>query len=338
VLFVRTIGFILILTIFLVWAIKWRARAIRPMLWVIAGMLVVTVLILIVTVVRPVDLLPSEYLRLLQASSNHLGGRQGLLARVLSGVRDYFFEDMRTVILPLGYGAGETALTAGLGVPWLTGFVGFIFFLLVAAGMWLWFRREGLRIPLAFALIYIPALLVWSVPALRFFHPLQPQIFLAFLLSVSTIIFGVIPRVHVPARVGYAGIAVIVGVLILLNLLRDSRTDESKLHTGDLPQRTAWIRANTDSSSVIITGQPEVDYLYGDRKTEPYSALDQDNAGQLRYVLLAPDIVWQPKFSPIRDDETQQIWNEMEAWAKQGKATLAYQDAANAIRVYQLTP
>lgn len=339
VLFVRTVGITLIVAIFLVWGMRGRARAVRPIILVIAGMALVTAVILLVTVVRPADLIPFEYLRFFRVTSHSVGGSAGAVRRLLVSVREYMFIDGRNVILPLGGGASEFALTTRLGMPWLTNFVGFVLFALVAAGMWLWFRREGPRIPLVFTLIYLTILLVWSVPATRFFHPLEPQIFLAFLLAVSAFIFGMIRRVHLPARVGYAALGVIVVVLCALNLVKDARADESKLHTGDLILRTAWVRASVEPDAVIITEHPEVDFLYGNHKTAPYNGLGaNDNSGKIRYVLLAPDIIWQQNFLPTYDARTQEIWDELQALAQQGKAILTYQDTANAIRVYKLTP
>jgi hypothetical protein len=263
------------------------------------------------------------------------------------GIRQHFGSDVRSVAFPLGGGEDEAQVGRRFGVDNLPQITGYLVSLLVVLGFVRLLRRARVNLFLGFAVVYFAALFLWIWNDPRLLYPIQPQIFLAFLASMDGALkLAARPfQRAMPAnnRLSYATVtALVAGALLFAVSFKSFRGEDTRQHVGDLSARTAWIKANTGAKDVIATNAPEIDYLYGDRKTVPHpqEAKTSDQLVQyfqshgVRYVLLAPDVAWQPVHLPEYDEELLAMEQQLDAMVNEGEVTLAYHNADHRLKVY----
>lgn len=335
VLFTRTIGVVLVGLVFIHGFYTYRQRALVPLIALGVGIFVVTGLILAVTVVEPVDLLPGRYIEQLDHSQDTNPSLYFKPSPAYT-VWTYLSRYLREIALPFGAGGTAANILARLGVSWLQPLVGLTVTLLIAVGAWLWHKKEGLRLPLLFSIVYLLTLFVWAWPIQRLLYPIQPQIFFTFLLALVTIAARITARIPLAPLVKYAAAACVLFVLVSMEIYVTSRAESSWSNMGDVSQRTAWLRVNAPPDAVVVTQYPQVDFIYGQRKTLQFG---KDLTGfQNVYVILAPRIRWDPLNDERGAAFTQFMLAEMQVRVQANTARLVYQDPATAVVIYQLTP
>jgi hypothetical protein len=109
--------------------------------------------------------------------------------------------------------------------------------------------------------------------------------------------------------------------------------------------RTAWIRDNTESSSVIMTEEPPTDYIYGMRRTVPYpqqsfsTAADFFNVlleNHVNYFLVAPRYQWQGKHTPGFSAKTSSLLPLLEKLRAEKLVELTYSSEQNWVKVFKV--
>ncbi|KPL15510.1 MAG: hypothetical protein AMJ93_16575, partial [Anaerolineae bacterium SM23_84] len=269
-----------------------------------------------ITSTDPSDLLPSEYLKEDETLTSRERLNIGALLEdfLVDGAKRHIGQDLRQAVLPVGGGAREQALAERMGIPSLPILVGFLTFGLIALGYSRWFAKEGLSVFNLFAILYFGALLLWNWIGPRLLYPIQPQLHLGFLLGLEAILIGItsVGNRDTLLKFGKMMLASAVLVLWLLSVRKSLEIADSRLHVGDLQARTKWLKANTTLSDIIMTEQPTLDFLYSNRRTiyQPDSLVsateleDYMVKHEVDYILIAPQLQWQPSYVPSYGDRT----------------------------------
>ena len=313
--FTRTIGVVLIISIFayLLFVRGWRFW--KQLTTVIAGVVILTSLILWLTPVTPADLLPAEYFRSGNASvikklssifspvlrpagasnvnneNDPLSGNNNSTPQTgqnqnttdtlnirtfLLGIDYHFSEDLRQVILPIGLGK-STTLNNFLTVRDLLKYFGYLISGLVFIGVISLFARKKLSIFILSALLYLAVIMLWVWNGPRLLYPILPQMQFCFIIGIAWVIPIFTPSSRLPFVNNWSNL-ILAAVVILLgstSIYKSLRIDDSRIHAGDVQARTDWLRTNVDATASIMSEYPEVDYIYTNRKTIQYPLLNQ---------------------------------------------------------------
>jgi hypothetical protein len=150
-------------------------------------------------------------------------------------------------------------------------------------------------------------------------------------------------RQSLPGRKAGIFTAVLVIFLLVLFAYKNLEKDTSINHTGDLSNRTTWIRGNTQPDSVIMTEKPQVDYVYANRKTLPIPAASslEDFALDLQdekadYILIAPELTWKEVYTPDYSDQTLKLLTWLEVLSSQGRVKRVYASGSDLVQVFQV--
>ena len=352
--FTRTIGLVLVLVIWgYLFAVRGR-MAWKEIAGLAAGMAVLLALVIALTPVQLSSVIPSVYASQFAAPSKFGQAPQEdtIPGRVVLGVRDYVGQYVQQVVLPVGGGEREAALAGRIGLPALPALIGLVVALVVAFGLFQWAARQGISVALMFAAAYLAVILLWPWRSTRFLYPVQPQLFLGFLLGMSTLLAWALAVARgAKARSQPRRLAGLLGGLVLamaaLSVYKGVTLtlDDSWLHTGDLALRTAWLRSNSDGGAIVMSEEPQTDYLYGGRKTVPYASfgtpeqLDQYLRDQhVTYIVVASQLQWQTAYAPAYSSNANQILALIETLARDGRARLAYNYEPQLVRIYQVSP
>jgi 4-amino-4-deoxy-L-arabinose transferase-like glycosyltransferase len=331
VMFTRTVGIVVVLSVFAYLLLRKRRAFWREFVAIVAVMTLTSGLVVSLTSVQPKDLLPLKYLgetaavfvvspiaaisgnpsdyvssKFVEEDASQAGkGRlnvKRLLTGYARGARQHLEEDFRTAVLPLGGGFREQAFARRLGISSLPILVGLVAFALVVMGFFRWFAQEGLSAFNLFAVVYCAVLFVWVWKGPRLLYPVQPPLQFAFLLGLEATLIGVtgFRKSKGSLRTLRNGVlALVVIVLMLVSAHKSLTIEDSRLFAGDIEARSRWIKANTSPSAVIMTEAPPVEYVYSGRKAVSYptagSASELEDSimnRQVDYILVAPDIDW----------------------------------------------
>lgn len=347
--FTRTVGLALVAVVLGHRLVAGGARVRGEVVATIAGMVVVTGLILAVTPVHLSDLLPSEYLE--QFSHPSSWGQTGVspspIPRFLQGLTDYGTNDLRQVVIPVGGGSQEQALATRLGIPVLPSVLGLAVSAVVVLGYGRWLARDSLSPFLVYSLVYFAGIVLWPWRGPRFLYPIQPQLDLALLMGLQGLFLfasratGTM-RGLLAARARIVPATVFALTLCLLTY-KDLTIDKSSAHVGDLEERTSWIRSNTSPSAVLMSEQPQTDFLWSGRKTVPM--VDLKSAGDLQrylsglhvgYVLLGPQLEWQSKFVASYSQASLQVESQLDQLVSEGAVELTYSSPADRVMVFRV--
>jgi hypothetical protein len=120
--------------------------------------------------------------------------------------------------------------------------------------------------------------------------------------------------------------------------------ENSQVHAGDLRIRSEWLKTHTRVSDIIMTEQPEADYLYSERKTVPYPhPLPSDEelevyliSNSIDYILVAPRLGWFSHYSPVYSDQMNDFLPAFERLQANHRIRLVYSLDSDLIRVYEV--
>jgi len=274
------------------------------------------------------------------------------------------------LVLPLGGGAREEALGAQLGWPGLSTAIGAGVLALIVAGYLRSVKREGITLFGGFAVVYFATLLLWNWSGPRLLYPIQPQLYLALLEGIALVVIegGGLLRQRKTGRILFAGI---IAALLALSAYRSLHLKDSRAHIGDLQTRTAWIVQHLPPDAVLMTEQPERDFIYGGRQTIRHPWLDETVAApallpetndpgadagdhspvgdippaaalyaylvqhQVDYILLAPRVQWQAQYTPTYTENTQRMAYLLAQLARENRVAPVYASEAEMIYVFQ---
>jgi hypothetical protein len=307
-------------------------------------MLLLLGVILLATPVSLKDLLPTDYAGQFAAPS-HWGQDQredSLGFRVAAGLSEYLTVHIRQLILPVGGGETETAFFTRRGLAFVPPLFGLAISGVILLGFVRWLSGEPLSIPVLFALLFLAIMIIWPWRGPRYLYPIQPQLFLALLLGSAALAGPLARRLNRRAAALPFLLAVFcLGTLALYAILSFQR-DDSRLHTGDLQDRTAWLSTHTDPTSVILSEQPYIDYLYGQRKTVPYGTLSpgqlDDYLTQYRvtHILIAPRLEWEPVHDPTYSPASLALQKVLRSQTLDGRFSLVHDSSLEGVYVYQV--
>jgi hypothetical protein len=344
----RVVGIFLILTAcaYLLYRRGWEiSKAL-----VAAGLTMVACLGLVIalTSVSLVDLWPRRYLTQnasLVSGEGRLTNQTMSYPRLLLRVAGHHLRlEVRAVVFPLGGSTREAAVTARLGLPWLTGAIGLVISATVALGLIWLLARRGLSAFVAFALIYysLMQLVLWITP--RLLYPIQPQLTLGFVMGLAVLGQQAARWMRRPAWGWLPAMAAVVCILAIA-LFKDVIGVASPDTTGGFPARTQWLAAHSDLGSVILTDLPEIDYLYSGRSAVPlgdYASLADLKSSLaswgVNYILVGSE----GNLATVTDlsvrRQMQRILPLVDELRAEGRLTVAYSGPADGITVYQVNP
>jgi len=299
-----------------------------------------------ITSADPSDLLPSEYLEAKTLTDRERLDNETLLVDFLKATKRHLGEDLRQAVLPFGGGARERAFAERLGIPSLPILAGFLTFSLIALGHFRWFTKEGLSVFNLFAILYFGALLLWNWIGPRLLYPIQPQLHLGFLLGLEAILIGItsVGNRDTLLKFGKVMLASAVLVLWLLSVRKSLEIADSRLHVGDLQARTKWLKANTNPSDIIMTEQPPLDFLYSNRRTihqtdSLVSAIELEDylvKHEVDYILIAPQLQWQPSYVPSYSDRTIRFLPLIADLVSESRITRVYSSEGDLVEVFKV--
>lgn len=350
--FVRTIGLVLVVTVLSYLVVRRRAFA-RDAAFVLGGIVALTILVVALTPVRLSDLFPTEYVSQLAAPAawDSTTVATPLVLRFAGTLAQYSTSDFRQILLPFGGGAGEQAFADRLGLPALPLAIALLSTALLALGLVVWYRRYGLSAALLFTVLYVLALIIWPWGLSRLLYPVQPQLFFAFLLGIAALLSALAraarsrallsaPAARVLPNLALGAVAL---TLISISAYYSLHPEDSRAHVGDLPTRSLWLKSNTPPDAVVMSEEPQTDYLYAGRRTVPYGGFDSlPNleqylaANRVAYILVAPRLQWLPEYTVIYSDAATGLL----ALLQTPTPALAevYASSDGTIRIYQFRP
>lgn len=300
----RTIGIVIVASIFLYLFLRRGWRSLPLLAAIILVMILMVGFLMAITPADLGDFLPGDYFEDSHASFLvMLGSRFGFIELednsvavetapgvleevettgrfefiwreyVVGGLTQHFGKDLRKALIPIGGGLTERRFTQQIGLPWLPVTLGFTLSTVVLFGFGWWIRTRGVTAANLTAVIYLFALFGWVWNDTRLLYPILPQLLFAFLLGVSAIITFLSRFVeHNPSQSGIQRslISLTVVVILGISVYRSVTLHDTVDYVGDLRARTDWIRETNDEGAVIMTEAPVVDYLYSGHHTVPY--------------------------------------------------------------------
>lgn len=351
--FTRTVGWVIWESIVLILLCVRGKRVWKQMVGVVSGMLIILVLLIPATPVGRDDIFPILYVvRFFDYVSGAAVSRAirntPFPIRLMQDAVIHFRSDIPSAVLPIGGGVREQQLFSETSFSFLPDLIRLALFALICIGFAKWFRKEGPSIFMLSSLTYLGALFLWIWIGPRLLYPILPQLFLACLWGIEACIAGFAHRLKITAlhRFVRVGMVLVAGGLAALFLYKSWNIDHSELHVGDLADRTAWVKENTSASAVIMSKEPEVDFLYSNRHTISFPVprvSEAEFADYLKkhpvdYALVAPTLEWQNSYSPGYDNKTKQILIWLERLTTENRAFKVYSVGSQSIQVFKIAP
>jgi hypothetical protein len=283
------------------------------------------------------DLLPSEYI---QQMGHPVDWGQAdveipLALRIVDSIEEYLTGYVRETVLPGGASSLLAASAVGLLVSGL-----------VVLGITRWAVRAGLPLSVLFAVIYFVTVLPWPWRGPRFLYPIQPQLLFGLLLGLEAVFYWFAKwcgKSALPRRFASGFWVLGIALMVALCIYKDASSEDNRLHVGDLAARSSWVKANTPSGSVLMTEQPQLDFLYSERRTVPYGGflssrdLEQYLTGRgVDYILIAPELVWQPVYTPHLSRTTEQVVSLTSELVAEHKAEQVYSSEREQVKVFKV--
>ena len=295
---------------------------------------------------RAYDPQPDSNLTLPQTGPNEPATDTLNMRTFILGMDYHISQDFRQVIIPIGLGEGKT-LTNFLNTQELLKIFGYLISGFVFIGVVILFVRKKFSIFILSAFLYLAALMLWVWDGPRLLYPILPQMQFCFIMGIGWVISIFTSSSRIPVLHNKSNLILATVVLILgsFSIYKSLRIDDSYFHAGDVQARTDWLRGNVEGTASIMTEYPEVDYIYANRKTilYPYSSqISSSNAletylvrNQVNYILVAPQISWQPKYSASYSDWTKQLLPYIDDLTNKNELVLVYESKQNLIKIYQ---
>lgn len=373
VVFTRTIGVVLLVGVFIYILFKKGREAWRIVFSSVLQISLLAGLIIAVTPVQPRDLLPLVYLNgdesarplmtflsgnalisdqeAAQPSPSHPWVQKLSALRHLFtfGIRQHLGSDVRAITLPYGEGILSQFIERTLGDSTLFMLTfGFMVSGLVIFGLYRLVLQEGLSLFILYAILYFCALFLWIWNNPRLLYPIQPQIQLGWLVALETILsfsMRTNPRRILSGRFPRIALVLITSLMLIASIVKSSRAQDSRVHTGDLRTRSEWLKANSDASDIVMTEEPELDYLYSERKTimfpESVSSNEELDAylveNRVDYILVVPNMRWYSVYTPIHSDLANHLIPLFEELRSDDRLELVYASDPDLTHIYQVT-
>jgi 4-amino-4-deoxy-L-arabinose transferase-like glycosyltransferase len=347
-LFIRTIGFTLVVPIFFYLLWKRGLRFWKSFLLVGLTVALLVATVLISTSVQSKDLLPSKYIdQFAEGGTSEVVDR--LFGNQIYKLKDQVALYLYQLLIPFGGGHTEERIYASFGLGDLPIVFRLCLLGLTGLGFLAWVRQEGFSGFNIFPVVYLGIIYSWSWDGRRFLYPIQPELQFAFLFGVEAIIFWI--GMHSlgkeqSRRLTSVGLFVLVCLLLLGGLYKGIRLDRSALHVGDVYARSNWLKDNTLVMDIIMTDQPEVDFVNSGRRTMPFrdayasaAELQQDLADyQVKYVLVAPALDWQVTYRPTYSPQLQFARPLLNALIAQNRLAVVYASSQDLVQILKVQP
>lgn len=260
---------------------------------------------------------------------------------------EYHLEkDIRLVAVPIGGGTAEQALADRLGVSKLPAIFGLLISALVVLGFLRLLAQHTASFFLLVAVVYFGTLLGWVWNDPRLLYPIQFQIHLGLLAGLEALFLAGTSWLKLARRqmLSRFALSALVAILCMAATYKSMQIDDSRLHTGDIRARSAWIAAHADASAIVMSEAPEADYLYGGRKTVPYPAVLESPAQLITYldhrtvdfVVLAPEIAWQTQYTPRYSEAATRLQALVQELSEAHRMAIVYASDPDLIRIYQV--
>lgn len=233
-------------------------------------------------------------------------------------VRQTIGQHVRNAVLPLGGGNREQKVADLLGLSFLPPLIGFLIAGIVGLGIVRWFWREGACAANTFAVFYFCALFFWNWDDPRLLYPILFQLLFGLLLGGEQLLRWGARILYAPVRAAQlarVGAAVAVLFLALIFTVKSVGLESSRVHVGDISQRSLWLQKHAEPQAIVLSEAPEIDYLYSNRKMVRYpntSIACGETAElvaylhnqQIDYILVAPEVKWRDQYVPDYSQRT----------------------------------
>lgn len=361
--FTRTVGWVMWAGIVAYRLCRKRIRAVRELLLLATVMVGVTALIVAFTPVALSDIVPNAYAR---KTSALIGGERAVsggnpesypafLKRVIPR---RLSRDLPAAVIPaLNSNYAEALARQWLIWPLLLS-LGMVATILMAVGMARWWIRDGPSAFLFAALPYFALLMTWTWTDRRFLYPVQPQMFLAFLIGMEACGLGLVRLSGRPLTLRFlrpALFAVIALMMVLFTAVSLSYPS-NRGFVRRQQERGQWLRRHTQLTDVIMSRWPQMDYLFTGRMTvdlpdnsaargagEFVSYLEQQH---VRYLIVDRDVgTWEmdpasglPARAPVGGSQPPTTLDLAFVLADQGKLVLEYTAGQQEYYVFAVVP
>ncbi len=255
--------------------------------------------------------------------------------------------DIRQAVLPIGGGIREQSLTNQIGIPIFPQILGFFISFIVILGLLRLIRHKEFNLFGVFSLIYLAAIFFWYWDGTRLLYPIQPQILLGFVVGIEGLIL-IVTRLINRQQLVYKIIKHILLILVLgicvTSISKSFLIDDSRQHVGDLQARSSWLKSNTKPQAIVMTENPQTDYLFNGRKTVPFpftfTTAVQLNDYMIKkgvdFILVAPAQIWQPVYQPFFSQNTVHLIPLLQQLISQNHIQLIYATDQDWIKVYKV--
>lgn len=200
-----------------------------------------------------------------------------------------------------------------------------------------------------FEVLYIGIILLWPWRGARFLYPIQPFLYYHFLLGILFIINQVerfTPFLRKYGRfVSYICTGMVIAGILTLSIYRGVTDSMSSLaYTRDLRIGASWLRENSSQDALIMAQQPQSIYLYAQRQTVDYPAINDARelkryilAQGIDYILVAPKLEWRADGSLQYDNYTRDIVLPfLNLLTETCHLRLVYESTEDMVKVYQV--
>jgi hypothetical protein len=388
VLFTRSIGIVLVGTIFLYLCFRRGWQALRELGLVLCGMALFLAVILGSTNVRFLDLWPAEYFQGVDASfllgigaTTSLVDAKGTLSAryveqpaqpgaqpagghgiglklktlikdfLITGTHEHITKHYSRAIVALGGDENSRLqdIAGHLGIPNLPIVLGYLICLVFGIGLVRWLLQEGISVFNLFALFYMAALAIWNWNDVRLLYPILAQLHLGFLIGIEAILWSSARWLKLPLQqfsLVNKALSGVVALLLVISLVKTWTIDDSRLHSGDMQERSRWLQSHTPSDAIIMSESPVIDYLYSNHKAVPYPWIPDHDVAKLAaylqenkvaYILSAPTIEWQRNYHPQYSPTTTNLLPLLEKLVATGQLQLVYRSADSFTQVFKFT-
>ncbi len=348
VLFIRTIGFTLVIPVFVYLFWKRGMSFLKSLLGVALVIVGLCVAIVLLTSVQPKDLVPNAYVnQFVQEGQgqvvNHLISDQ--LYKLTDQTGLYLWQ----LLIPFGGGQAEEQFFGSLGLAGLPTLYRVLVLGLTGLGLLAWIRQEGLSMFNLFPIFYLCVIYFWAWDGRRFLYPIQPELQFAFLLIVEAIVVWIAAHWLTKERSRRLVSAVIIALVALLLIgetYKSMKLDPTVRHVGDVYSRTSWLKENTGAMDIVMTEQPEEDFVNSGRRVVPFGSeytsaeeLQRDLMNnQVKYIIVAPALEWQANYQPVYSMQTEALLPLLETLMRRNHLVRVYSSPENLVQVLRVQP
>lgn len=277
------------------------------------------------------------------------GGQGGptalrLLRRVWRGLSVYVRTDLRDVLIPFVAGPTFAALVNRPGLHLAPAAISALVVALLAWGYGVNLARERLLPAHLYLAFYMGVAVLWPWAMMRMLYGVLPLLFVYLLAGGADLAARAVAlarRWPALARALRALPSVALALLLAAHVLASARVAPSWRHAPDLSVGASWLAQHAEPDAVLLCEEPNSVHLYAERATALLPmGVDELRAAAARwahpYVLIAPALVWASPRQLAYSDNAAALDAALQAGAL--GATLVFDDAPQAVRVYRLAP